>query len=132
MPRVNAPAPCRLSVLPISRQDRSMSTPLCRIEVIPEGGVHEVEAEIDEGRESLLLTRAGSTVMAFRNICPHAGRPLNWAPGRFLIESGLLVCASHGASFSLSDGRCMMGPCRGASLSAVPVVVVEGEVQLAG
>ena len=59
-----------------------------------------------------------------------AGRRLDWAPGQFLkTGDGLLVCAAHGASFELARGECVAGPCRGESLRAVAVRVVDGEVR---
>jgi nitrite reductase/ring-hydroxylating ferredoxin subunit len=70
-------------------------------------------------------------VKAFLNICPHAGRRLDWAPGQFLIDRGLLVCAVHGASFDPLSGECVAGPCRGASLRAVPTEIRDAQVRLA-
>lgn len=89
---------------------------------IEDGALLEVEATVDGEPESLLLLREGGAVRAFRNVCPHAGRRLDWAPGRFLrTRDGLLVCAAHGATFELGGGLCTAGPCRGQSLSAVAV-----------
>ena len=110
------------------------STPafLCRLDAVVDGGVTEVAATLADGPASLLLMRSGDAVRAFHNVCPHAGRPLNWAPGRFLIENGLLICAAHGASFRIPDGQCVLGPCRGQQLAEVGVAIVEGEVRVAG
>lgn len=102
---------------------------LARLSDLPEGEPVAVEATLDGEAESLILFRDGDTVRAWRNICPHAGRPLDWSPGRFLrSKDGLLVCAVHGASFELGQGACVAGPCRGQSLSAVPLAVVDGQV----
>jgi len=108
----------------------STAKPLCQVNDIPDGGAFEVAAELDDGPADLVLLRAGEHVRAFHNICPHAGRPLNWAPGKFLVESNLLICAAHGASFSIPEGRCVGGPCRGAALREVAVQVVESVVRL--
>ena len=90
-----------------------------------------VEATLDGDAESLLLYRQGDQVRAWLNVCPHAGRRLDWAPGQFLrSKDGLLVCAAHGASFELVGGQCVAGPCRGDALRAVPVVVRGGAVWL--
>jgi nitrite reductase/ring-hydroxylating ferredoxin subunit len=98
---------------------------------IASGGFAEVEAEVDGDAESLILYRDGDAVRAWLNVCPHAGRRLDWAPGRFLLsKEGLLVCAAHGASFELARGECVAGPCRGASLRAVTVEVCDGLVVL--
>lgn len=88
---------------------------------------------MDGSAESLILHRDGAAVRAWLNICPHAGRRLDWAPGKFLkSKEGLLVCAVHGASFELQRGVCVAGSCRGDALRAVAVVVRDGAVFLAG
>lgn len=99
---------------------------------IADGGFAEVEAMIDGDAESLVLYRLGEEVRAWLNVCPHAGRRLDWAPGQFLkSKDGHLVCAAHGASFELDRGDCIAGPCRGDALRAVQVQVRDGEVWLA-
>ena len=106
-------------------------TVLARLNDLPEGEPVAVDASIDGETESLILFRDGDAVRAWRNICPHAGRPLDWSPGKFLrSKDGLLVCAVHGASFELGKGECVAGPCRGQSLSTVDVSVYEGAVLL--
>ena len=99
---------------------------------IADGGFAEVEATIDGDAESLVLYRVGDEVRAWLNVCPHAGRRLDWAPGQFLkSKDGHRVCAAHGASFELDRGDCVAGPCRGDALRAVQVQVRDGEVWLA-
>ncbi|MCW0380496.1 hypothetical protein NB697_003342 [Xanthomonas sacchari] len=95
------------------------------------GELAEVEALIGGEPESLLLYREGDRVRAWLNVCPHAGRRLDWAPGQFLkSREGHVVCAAHGAAFELQGGACVSGPCRGQSLHAVPVDVRAGQVVL--
>ncbi|HET6395397.1 MAG TPA: Rieske (2Fe-2S) protein [Pseudoxanthomonas sp.] len=107
--------------------------PLVSLEAVPEGGLVAVEAMLGGAPESLVLHRAGGGVRAWLNVCPHAGRRLDWAPGQFLLSrEGLLVCAAHGAAFDLGDGQCVSGPCRGDGLRAVAVEVRDGQVWLAG
>ena len=54
---------------------------------------------------------------AFENYCPHAGGPLNMLPDRFFTRDGTaLLCTSHGAKFSPTDGECFHGPCAGKAL----------------
>ncbi len=104
---------------------------IATLDAIPDGGFAAVDAVIEGAPESLILHRAGDQVRAWLNICPHAGRRLDWAPGQFLTSrDGLLVCAVHGASFELVRGECVAGPCRGDSLRAVAVAVHEGQVRL--
>ena len=98
---------------------------LARLDALPADSLHEVEAVLDREAESLLLYRtAEGDVRAWLNVCPHAGRRLDWAPGKFLrTKEGLLVCAAHGASFELTNGVCVAGPCRGEALRQVDVEV---------
>ena len=104
---------------------------LSHASALPEGGFVAVEAVIDGEYESIILQRDGDSWRAWLNVCPHAGRRLDYLPGKFLIDKGLLVCAAHGAQFRTTDGECVAGPCRGSHLRAVPVEVVDGEVLLA-
>jgi nitrite reductase/ring-hydroxylating ferredoxin subunit len=95
-----------------------------------DGEAMSLDVLLPEGEESVILLRQGERVNAWLNICPHAGRRLDWAPGKFLISKGMLVCAAHGASFNVDNGECIGGPCKGESLRNVPVRVEHGEVLL--
>ncbi len=105
-------------------------TLLCAMSEVMDGAAHEVEGNVDGIAESMILLRQGDCVRAFLNVCPHAGRRLDWAPGQFLIDQGVLVCAVHGASFNIPDGLCVAGPSRGESLREVPVELRDGHVWL--
>jgi len=105
---------------------------LCRLDDIPNGGAIAVDAVLRDGEESVIVLRRDDAVRAYLNICPHAGRRLDWAPGKFLIKDNLLICAAHGASFNESDGLCVGGPCRGEHLRAVALRIDDGEVYLEG
>ncbi|MEN1973353.1 Rieske 2Fe-2S domain-containing protein [Luteimonas sp. MJ204] len=109
------------------------NAPLLMLDALAAGDFAEAEAVVDGAAESVILHRdAAGGVRAWLNICPHAGRRLDWAPGRFLeSKEGLLVCAVHGASFETVGGVCEAGPCRGDALRAVPVEVRDGAVWLA-
>jgi nitrite reductase/ring-hydroxylating ferredoxin subunit len=107
-------------------------TRLASLSQIEDGGFAEAEATLDGDAESLILHRDGDHVRAWLNICPHAGRRLDWAPGQFLkSREGHLVCAVHGATFETTGGSCIAGPCRGDALRPVAVVVRDGQVVLA-
>jgi nitrite reductase/ring-hydroxylating ferredoxin subunit len=105
---------------------------LCRLDDIPDGGAIALDARVGGEQENLIVLRRGGTVRAYLNICPHAGRQLDWAPGKFLLKDGVLVCAAHGASFAADSGLCTAGPCRGQSLRAVAVELAGDEVRLGG
>jgi nitrite reductase/ring-hydroxylating ferredoxin subunit len=104
---------------------------LCRLDEIPDGGATAVDAMFADGAESLILLRHGDQVSGYLNVCPHAGRRLDYAPGKFLLKNDTLICAVHGATFHQTDGLCIAGPCRGEHLRAVAMRVEEGEVRLA-
>ena len=105
---------------------------LAHLDALAPGSVCAVDADVGGAAESLILHRdANGEVRAWLNVCPHAGRRLDWAPGEFLVgKDGLLVCAVHGASFELGGGTCVGGPCRGDRLKRVAVHCVDGEVRL--
>ena len=104
----------------------SVSGSLIALPSPPPEGLSETEVVIDGEPQSLIVRRTGDRVQAWLNICPHAGRRLDWAPGRFLVDKGRLVCAAHGAMFEIEHGECIAGPCRGQSLVAVAVVAADG------
>ena len=104
---------------------------ICDVADIADGGAFEATATLHDGTDSVILLRRGDTVDAYLNVCPHAGRRLDYAPGAFLVKNAVLVCAAHGASFAVGTGLCTAGPCRGESLRRVSVVVSNGVVTLA-
>ncbi len=75
-----------------------------------------------------ILVRTASGVRAWRNRCRHLAVALDHDdPGRFGSGDGRhLVCGMHGALYRPDDGVCVAGPCRGAQLRALPLVI-EGE-----
>ena len=103
---------------------------VCPLEQVPDGGATAVDAMLADGEESLILLRRGGQINGYLNICPHAGNRLDYAPGKFLLKNDSLICAVHGAVFNQADGLCTGGPCRGQSLRAVPLRVVDGVVCL--
>ncbi|KLD68839.1 ferredoxin, partial [Xanthomonas hyacinthi DSM 19077] len=65
------------------------------MEQIEPGSLVEAEATLGGEVASLLLYRDGDGVRAWANVCPHAGRRLDWAPGQFLkSREGHVVCAA--------------------------------------
>ena len=104
---------------------KSVSRTLISVTELPDRQIVVVNADIDGENEAILLYRDNQDVQAYLNICPHAGRRLDYAPGKFLMQDGDLVCAAHGATFRLDNGECVAGPCRGASLKAVPIEIID-------
>ena len=49
---------------------------------------------------------------AYLNRCAHVAMELDWQEGVFFDADGRdLVCATHGALYEPSSGRCLGGPC---------------------
>lgn len=105
------------------RPDESVSGTLIRRSDLPEAGIVALNVVIAGENESIIVSCKNGNLNAWLNVCPHQGRRLDYAPGKFLIDQGQLVCAAHGATFRLADGECVAGPCRGEHLTEVPVWV---------
>jgi len=114
----------------VNETGSSQAHAVCALEQVPDGGATAVDAMLADGEESLILLRRGGQVNGYLNICPHAGNRLDYAPGKFLLKNASLICAVHGAVFNQADGLCTGGPCRGQSLRAVPLRVVDGFICL--
>ncbi len=75
-------------------------------------------------REVLVLRDAGGVVRAYRNLCKHLPILLDAGSRQYLTPDGTeLLCNTHGARYRREDGFCVHGPCSGASLDPVPLVV---------
>jgi nitrite reductase/ring-hydroxylating ferredoxin subunit len=76
--------------------------------------------------EALLVNYQGR-LFAYLNRCPHIGISLDWVENRFFTVDGrYLMCANHGAVFEPATGECVWGPCVGAALQNLELVI-EGE-----
>jgi nitrite reductase/ring-hydroxylating ferredoxin subunit len=82
---------------------------------------------------SIFVVRWGSQTFGYVNQCPHGGVHLDWERNQFLDPSGLrLMCGKHGALFEIGTGHCVDGPCKGQTLEAVTLAVVDGDVCVRG
>jgi nitrite reductase/ring-hydroxylating ferredoxin subunit len=103
---------------------------LCRLEDIPDNGAKGFPAA--EGRfYGLVAIRQGNNIYVYENSCPHIGTPLDWTPDRFLsVDGQFIICATHGAEFTISSGTCISGPCKGDRLISVNVVIRNGVIHV--
>jgi len=78
------------------------------------------------------LVRTASGLRAWRNQCRHLAVPLDHDdPGTFTTRDRRhLVCGGHGALYRPDDGVCVAGPCRGAQLRSLPIVLEGDRVYL--
>ena len=75
------------------------------------------------------VLRFDAQLVAYLNRCVHVPSEMDWQPGRFLdSEQRFIVCATHGASYEPTDGRCVGGPCGRGRLTALAVQEVDGQV----
>ena len=83
----------------------------------------------DEEREAI-LHRRDDGVVAWRNYCQHLTHIKIDKGSGAPMRDDELVCANHGAMFESDTGQCTYGPCEGAYLNALDVVVADGAVYL--
>ena len=101
---------------------------LCRLDEIPDG-TSKGFGPAPGGFTGLFAIRQGDTVHVYVNSCPHIGTPLDWTPDRFLtVDRRHLICATHGAQFTIDTGECISGPCRGDFLQPVDTTIRDGIV----
>ncbi len=97
---------------------------LCRLEEIEDGQGKGFTLGQGPDARDIFVVREGNRVFGYINSCPHLGTPLDWQGDRFISDdSGLIMCATHGAQFEIADGFCVAGPCAGQSLQPAPVTV---------
>ena len=106
--------------------------PLVRLDAIPATGL-AVSYPAGPFPETAILLLIDGHVRAWKNRCRHLALALDGPfPGHFLTKDGqFLICQEHGALYRPDDGRCVAGPCEGAGLRPLAVVVREGTVFLA-
>ncbi|MBF0335764.1 MAG: Rieske 2Fe-2S domain-containing protein [Alphaproteobacteria bacterium] len=107
-------------------------TPLCPVESIEDPGSAGFVIETTDGRKrAIMVVQANGHLRGYVNHCPHRGHPLDFTPGRFLdLTRTFVLCASHGALFSVETGRCLAGPCLGDGLEPVALVVAGGMIMV--
>jgi nitrite reductase/ring-hydroxylating ferredoxin subunit len=76
------------------------------------------------------VVRHAGAVRGYLNRCAHVAMELDWQPGRFYDADGQwLLCATHGALYEPSSGRCAGGPCAGrGGLRPIRVIERDGSV----
>ena len=104
-------------------------TVVCRLDELDDPDSRGMTVTQGGQLHDVFVVRQDGQVFGYRNSCPHTGGPLDWVPDRFLnLDRDYIQCATHDALFRLHDGACVVGPCKGDSLAAVPVIIEAGEV----
>ena len=96
---------------------------LCASELLLDGGTgFRFEVQSNGRQCPAFAVRHEGKAYAYLNRCAHIGVELDWQRGQFFDqESKRLICATHGALYEPHSGKCVEGPCRGQSLTPVPV-----------
>lgn len=98
---------------------------------VPEGGARGYDPE-GRGQHTVFALRHRGQLHLWRDRCPHAGTPMAWRRHAYLNAAGdRIICAAHGAQFEPDTGLCVLGPCLGERLQAVPFAIDStGEIVL--
>lgn len=115
-------------------------THIVGVDAVPEDSTYLFTVRDDEGEErEAILARTGSanssengseSVACWLNYCQHY-RHIKLDKGSGAeMRAREIVCVNHGAMFEADTGMCTFGPCQGAVLESVDVVVEDGDVYL--
>ena len=96
---------------------------LCHVDDIEEGTSKGFEV----AGKFLFAVKKDGDMFLYYNYCPHLGTPLEWLDDQFLDSDGALIqCSTHGALILIDSGKCILGPCKGKSLKAIPFILGNG------
>lgn len=93
----------------------------------------EYEFKLEQGWSTTqgFLVIYAKQIYAYENICPHQHVSLNWRPHTFYEpDHEFIQCGMHGALFKPDTGVCVYGSCLHQKLTALPVRIDEGNVQV--
>lgn len=100
---------------------------IARMDELRAGEGRPFEAWVDGEVRSCVLVRTPNAVVAFVNVCAHRNQPVVVNEDACDAD-GLVECRAHGAKYVPETGECVEGPCVGARLTPVPLVVEDGVV----
>ena len=106
-------------------------TKLCRLDEIDEPGAKGFSYGSGRDFFALFAVRHAGRVHLYVNECPHAYTTLDAPDDHFLSSARTeIMCATHGARFTLDTGICIAGPWYGRSLQRLSGHVEDGWVVL--
>jgi nitrite reductase/ring-hydroxylating ferredoxin subunit len=111
---------------------------ICRTVEIEDGEatgfvLMKAEESGDTAPWPILISRKGNNFYGFENACPHEGTRLDTNPGSFMDEeNNFIECGRHHAQFDIDTGECFIGPCQGARLAPIKLVIDDGDVCVTG
>lgn len=100
---------------------------LCHIDDIEEGKTRG----FDLGELRIIALKKASVIYLYENRCPHLGLNLEFSADDFLnYDETFIQCSTHGAMFTMETGECVLGPCKGESLTAIRFKLENGHIVL--
>ncbi|GAA0395609.1 Rieske 2Fe-2S domain-containing protein [Cocleimonas flava] len=104
---------------------------LCKLSDLEDLSCKGFTVDVKQNSSRIFIIRKGDDVFGYLNVCPHALAPLEWNPDDFLDENKEhIICSMHAAKFTIEEGVCIEGPCIGASLTSVNLVIKDGVIYL--
>ena len=89
---------------------------------LSEGETHMFSFKRDGVHIEAFVARVDGKVVAYENLCRHLPVSLDYGDGRVWdSKKRFFVCFTHGARYEPGTGKCVEGPCGGASLHMVDV-----------
>jgi nitrite reductase/ring-hydroxylating ferredoxin subunit len=87
---------------------------LCNSGDLVDGGLAVPFDVVYQGQSCwAFAVRFEGQVQAYLNRCAHVAMEMDYQPNRFFDDSGQwIICATHGALYEPTTGRCVAGPCR--------------------
>jgi nitrite reductase/ring-hydroxylating ferredoxin subunit len=115
----------------MAKSKGSQPIELCELSDIADSSCKSFSVKIRRKETDIFVIHKNDHVYAYQNTCPHAKVPLEWNPDQFLDEKKEnIICALHGARFSIEKGECLGGPCEGVGLTPTLVKIVGKKVVL--
>lgn len=109
-----------------------MSDVLCKTTDIEDPGSKGFEVKLKRKTTAIFVVHKDGAFHAWENSCPHTGANLEWQEDQFLdMDKALIQCSTHDALFVIDTGECIAGPCNGASLTPVEIVIEGEDIRLA-
>ena len=80
---------------------------------------------IAKNTKEYIVINLGEQVFVYRNRCPHLDKTLNSQAQQFLDKhNNFILCVNHSALFTIDQGLCIQGPCKGQYLQKVASTVI--------
>lgn len=111
-------------------QRSSAAIALCpSSELLEKGNAHVFDVLHFREPARAFVLRFDGRLVAYLNRCLHVPAEMDWQPGEFLDRGKeYILCATHGAAYEPSTGRCAGGPCGRGRLTAIDIEERDGQV----